>query len=196
VRTSLGSPVLGRLILTQFAFAIAFTSWVTVFALFAERVLGYGAVQTSYVFIVSSIAGIIVQVGFIGRLADRFGEGRLALAGLACAVVAYSAVGFVRTSPELFAVVVLWSLAGALIRPSLGALISGAAPAGQRGTLLSVNDSLNNLAFMIAPFVSTAVLRVNPHFSGIVPAAFSLVALAIGYRLLLTSRTALVAEAA
>ena len=47
IRASLAEPRLGRLILTQFAFAITFTSWVTVFALFAERVLGFGPTQTS-----------------------------------------------------------------------------------------------------------------------------------------------------
>ena len=184
IRTSLQSPVLGRLILTQFAFAIAFTSWVTVFALFAERVLGFGPTQTAYVFIVSSVVAIVVQTLLIGPLVDRHGEGRIALAGLACGVLAYGGVGFVTTVPVLFVFVVLWSLSGALIRPALGALISGAVPPDQRGTILSVNDSLNNVAFMVAPFVSTTVLRLNPHFTGIVPAVFAGVALAIGYRLL------------
>ena len=55
----------------------------------------------------------------------------------------------------LYVFVVLWSLSGALIRPTLGSLISQEAPAAQRGTILSVNDSLNNVAFVIAPFVST-----------------------------------------
>jgi MFS transporter, DHA1 family, tetracycline resistance protein len=188
IRTSLRSPLLGRLILTQFAFAIAFTAWVTVFALWAERVLGFGPQQTAFVFIASSIVGIIMQVGFIGPLVDRFGEGRIALAGLLCALVAYAGVGFITAPLAVYAFIVLWSMAGALIRPSLGTLISGAAPADQRGTILSVNDSLNNLAFFIAPFVSTTVLRFNPHLTGIVPAAFTCVALGIGYRLLIGPR--------
>ena len=196
VRASLRSPVLGRLILTQFAFAIAFTSWVTVFALYAERVFGFGPTQTANMFIVSAIVSIVVQAGMIGKLVDRFGEGRLAIAGLVCAACAYGGVGFVTTWPVLFAFVVLWSLSGALIRPALGALISDAAPADQRGTILSVNDSLNNLAFLMAPFVSTTVLQINPHFTGIIPAAFSCVALVLGYRLFSAPRPAPVDEAA
>jgi MFS family permease len=196
IRTSLQSPVLGRLILTQFAFAIAFTSWVTVFALFAERVLGFGPIQTSYIFIVSSVVAIVVQTLMIGPLVDRYGEGRIAIAGMVCAVLAYGGVGFVTTLPVLFVFVALWSLSGALIRPALGALLSGAAPPDQRGTILSVNDSLNNVAFMLAPFVSTTALRLNPHFTGIVPAVFSCVALAIGYRLLAAQRAAETASAA
>ncbi len=137
----------------------------TVFALFAERVLGFGPSQTANLFIVSSVVAIVVQTALIGALVDRFGEGRIALAGLACAVVAYAGVGFVTSTATLIPVVVLWSLSGALIRPALGALISQAAPADQRGTILSVNDSLNNLAFLISPFISTTVLtstRTSP----------------------------------
>lgn len=185
IRNSLRSPVLGRLILTQFAFAITFTSWVSVFALFAERVLHFGPSQTAWIFIVSSVVGIVVQAGLIGRLVDRFGEGRLAIAGIVCAIVAYAGVGFVTTPLALAAFVVLWSLSGALIRPTLSALISEATPPDQRGTILSINDSLNNVAFILAPFVSTAVLVLNPHLSGIVPTVFAAVALALGYRLFL-----------
>lgn len=163
-------------------FAIMFTSWVTVFALFAERVLGFGPTQTSLVFIASAIVGIIVQAGLIGGLVDRFGEGRVAIAGFACAIAAYGGVGFVTTAPTLYAFVVLWSLSGALIRPTLGSLISQEAPAAQRGTILSINDSLNNVAFVIAPFVSTTVLGLNPHWVGIVPALFAALALALGCR--------------
>jgi MFS transporter, DHA1 family, tetracycline resistance protein len=196
VRASLRSPLLGRLILTQFAFAIAFTSWVTVFALFAERVLGFGPSQTASVFVVSSVVSIVVQAGLIGRLVDRFGEGRVAIAGFACAILAYAGLGFATTVPVLVAFVLLWSFSSALIRPSLGALISGAAPADQRGTILSVNDSFNYLAFLIAPFVSTAVLQVNPHYTSIVSTVFALVALLLGYRVFVTARPAEPAEAA
>ena len=196
IRTSLQSPVLGRLILTQFAFAIAFTSWVTVFALYAERVFGFGPVQTSYLFIVSSVVAIAVQTLLIGPLVDRHGEGRVAVAGLALAVLAYGGVGFVTNLPWLFVFVALWSLSGALIRPALGALVSGAAPPEQRGTILSVNDSLNSVAFVMAPFISTTALRINPHATGVVPAVFACVALAIGYRLLAVPRTADAAAAA
>ena len=196
VRASLRSPVLGRLILTQFAFALAFTSWVTAFALFAERVVGFGAPQTANTFILSSIVAIVVQLWFIGRLVDRFGEGRVAIAGLACAVCAYAGVAFVTAPLMLFAFIVLWSLSSALIRPSLGALVSEAAPADQRGTILSVNDSFNYLAFLISPFLSTTVLRINPHLTGIVPTLFSAIAILLGYRLFVAPRPQPAVEAA
>jgi DHA1 family tetracycline resistance protein-like MFS transporter len=196
IRASLRSPLLGRLLLTQFTFWISFTSWVTVFALFTERVLGYGPAQTSYLFIVSSIVSIGIQAGLIGRLVDRHGEGRIAVAGLCCAVTAYASVFFVTTSLALYAWIVLWSLSSALLRPALGALIAEAAPEGQRGTILSVGDSLNGVAFLIAPLVATAVIGVNPRLVGIMPFAFVCIALAIGYRVFTSPRTAQAVEIA
>jgi DHA1 family multidrug resistance protein-like MFS transporter len=163
---------------------------VTAFALFTERVLGYGPTPTSYLFIVSSIVTIVVQAALIGRLVDRYGEGRIAIAGLSCAVAAYGTVFFVTTTPALYAWIVLWALSSALLRPALGALIAEAAPAGQRGTILSVNDSLNGVAFLIAPLAATAMIRVNPHLVGVVPVVFVCIALALGYRVLAAPRSA------
>lgn len=196
VRASLRSPVLGRLLFTQFAFALAFTSWVTAFALFAERVVGFGPQQTAGTFVLSSIVSVVVQVALIGRLVDRFGEGRIALAGLACAVCAFAGVGFVTAPIELFAFIVLWAFASSLIRPAILAMFSELAPEDRRGTILSVNDSFNYLAFLISPFLSTTVLRVNPHLTGIVPTLFSGLAIVIGYRLFVAPRPQPVAEAA
>ena len=78
----------------------------------------------------------------------------------------------------------------------MGALERAAPPAAQRGTILSVNDSLNNLAFLMAPFISTTVLQFNPHLTGVVPATAACVAIAIGYRLFTAPRPAPMNEAA
>jgi len=180
IRAALGARRLGRLLLTQFGFSMAFTAWVTVFALFAQAVLRYGPRESASIFVVSSIVSIAVQIGAVGRLVDRFGEGRIALLALGVSALAYASVYFVRDVPAFYAAIVLWSLGSALIRPTLGALVSKAAPAEQRGTILGVSDGLNNLAFLLAPFISTAVFRVDPRLTGLVPLAFTALAAVIG----------------
>jgi MFS family permease len=136
-----------------------------------------------------ALAGVLVRFGYQVPFV-------VAAALAALTLVAYGGVGFVGTVPALFAFVVLWALSSALIRPALGALISDAAPADQRGTILSVNDSLSNLAFLMAPFIATTVLQVNPHFTGIIPAAFACVAVGLGYRVFRAPRPVAAAEAA
>ena len=84
-----------------------------------------------------------------------------------------------------------WALSGSLIRPTFTALISRAAPAEIRGALFGINDSLSNLAFIIAPIAATLVLTKNVHAVGILPVVGTLAALAIGFRLLTGSKAAL-----
>jgi MFS family permease len=180
---ALRAPALGTLLFAQFAFSFAFYSWISIFALFVERVLGFGPSQSSGIFVGSAVIGIVVQALLIGKLVDRFGEGRIAITGLLCAAAAYAYVSYVTSLPNLFPIVVLWALSGALIRPSFTALISRAAPAPLRGALFGVNDALSNLAFLIAPILATTILSKNVHAVGLLPLAGTLGALAIGYRL-------------
>jgi DHA1 family multidrug resistance protein-like MFS transporter len=180
---ALRAPQLGTLLLAQLAFSFAFYAWISVFALYVERVLHFGPSQSSLIFVVSSIINITVQAGLIGKLVDRFGEGRLAIAGFTFAIVAYAFVPYITSILTLLGVVVFWALSGALIRPSLSAEISRAAPAALRGTLFGINDSLSNAAFVVAPAISTSVLALNVRAVGLVPMFGSIAALAIGYRL-------------
>jgi hypothetical protein len=46
-----------------------------------------------------------------------------------------------------------------------------------------VNDSLSNLAFLVAPVGATAILTKNVHAVGILPLVGSIAALAVGFRL-------------
>jgi DHA1 family tetracycline resistance protein-like MFS transporter len=180
---ALRAPDLGTLLLAQFAFSFAFYSWISIFALFVERVLAFGPSQSSFLFVISAIIGIVVQALLIGKLVDRFGEGRVAIAGSLCATGGYLAVPYISSTATLLPVLMLWALSGALIRPSFTALISRAAPAPLRGALFGVNDSLGNVAFLVAPLVATTVLTRDVHAVGIVPAFGALAALAIGWRL-------------
>jgi len=180
---ALRAPKLGTLLLAQFAFSFGFYAWISIFALFLERTLGFGPSSASFVFVVTAIISIVVQSLLIGKLVDRFGEGRIAIVGLVCAIGAYACVPYITSTTSLIAVVVFWALSGALLRPAMSALISHAAPAEMRGTLFGVNDSLGNLAFVIAPIAATLVLSHNIRAVGLLPMAAAVAALAIGYRM-------------
>ena len=186
---SLRMADLGTLLRSQFCFSLAFAMWVSVFALFAERALNYNASQTSTIFVVSAVVGIVVQAGLIGRLVDRFGEGRLAMTGFASLALGYGSVFFVHSLAALLVIVFFWSLGGALLRPTMSSLISQNAPADQRGTILGVNDSLGNVAFVISPFISTKILTLDANWVGFAPAIMALVGLAIGYRLFMRPKS-------
>ena len=177
---SLAVPRLRNLLLQSLFFGLSFTMWVTVFALFVERVLGFGPSQTSLLYVIPGVIGVLVQIFLVGRLTDRFGPRNVAIAGLSFGVLGMAYIGFVRDLPSFMISLTLWSFAGALVRPTLGALISQAAPADQRGTILGANDSLNSLAFIVGPLISTAMLTRNVHLVGILPVVCGLIAIAVG----------------
>lgn len=177
---SLGEPALRTLLFQVLFFALFFTMWVTVFALFSERVLGFGPSQTSLLYAAFAVIGVSVQFFLIGKLTDRFGAQNILLCGLSLGVVAMAYVGFVHDLPTFFVTLVLWALANSFVRPTLGALVSDCAPADRRGTIMGVNDSLNSFAFIVGPLVSTTVLSINVHYIGILPVMCGLIAIAIG----------------
>jgi MFS family permease len=75
------------------------------------------------------------------------------------------------------------------LRPTMSSLISQNAPADQRGTILGVNDSLGNVAFVISPFISTKILSLDANWVGFAPAIMALIGLAIGYRLFMRPKS-------
>lgn len=180
VAASLSLPALRTLLLQMLFFGFSFTMWVAVFALFAERVLGFGPAQTSLLYVIPAMIGIFIQIFVIGWLNERFDPRDVTIAGLGFGVAGMSTIAFVHDLKSFLLAIVCWSLANAILRPTLGAMISQFAPEDRRGTILGVNDSLGSFAFIVGPLASTAVLSYNVHLVGILPATCSLIAIAIG----------------
>ncbi|MBV8424958.1 MAG: MFS transporter, partial [Candidatus Eremiobacteraeota bacterium] len=163
VAASLAQPALRTLLLQTLFFALSFMMWIGVFALFVERVLGFGPSQTSLLYMIPATIGVCIQLFVIGWLNDRFDSRDIVVAGLAFGVLGMSFLAFVRDLPTFLATIVCWSLANALLRPTLGAMISRFAPEDRRGTIMGVNDSLNSIALIVGPITSTTILSYNVH---------------------------------
>ncbi len=163
----------------QLFFTLAFFQWVSVLSFFLQRILHYGPRQTSYMFAVSAVISVLVQVAVIGKAVDRFGERRVCMAGFGLALVAYAMLGTVNSLGVFLIVLIILSLASSLIRPTLTALTSQAAPADKRGALFGISDSLNSFALLIGPVIAGFVFAKNVHWIGILPAVCTCIAIAI-----------------
>jgi MFS family permease len=174
-------PVVGLAVLLTFSVTFAFSMMEATFALVSEHSWGLDAVHVGRMFLVIGLVGIVVQGGLIGRLARRFGEPTLVVAGMVCNATGLLLLALAAGSPTL-ALVARWAgcalvaLGTSLANPCLGALISRGVGADEQGAVLGANQSLSALARALAP--TTGGLLYHGWFRGGAFAAGGLVLLA------------------
>jgi multidrug resistance protein len=178
---SLADPKIAPILVQKLAYSLGLYGWFASFALVLQANAGFGPTATSYFFAAFGAASILVQLFVVGRLTDRLGDRRTSNLGFACAVLFFAVVPFATTVPELLAAIIVFSLALSITNATLAALLTDQAPEHARGTVLGVGSSLESIAGIIMPSISTAVLALY----GVGPTAaiccfFVLVALALG----------------
>jgi MFS family permease len=175
-----GDPAIRSLVVRHTLFIFAVTSFFAVFSLYLQRELQVGPQLSSGLLAGAGFVGGIALVALVGPLARRFGDAVVAQAGFVCLIVAYVGLAFIRQLAFFGVALGLWAIGAASVEPTLTALLSRAAPARERGAILGFNDAASNLALIVAPVVGGAVIDLNPHGVGILPAAAIALAFAIG----------------
>ncbi len=146
--------------LWQFAFfCLAFASFTSGFALFAERRythqgMPFGPKEVGYVFAYVGFLGIVLQGGFIKPLVKRFGEEKLAATGFLAAAVGYTLMGFTWRVPSLLLVAAVASFGTGVLRPSLTSLITRSVGRDEQGVILGLTQSLFSIAQILAPIAA------------------------------------------
>lgn len=145
-------------LLWQFtAFAFSFSVFMSGFALFAERRFvwqgqPFGPKQVGYVYAYLGFLGIVLQGGLIGRLVKRFGEAKIIKAGFATAAVGSAVLGFTFGIPMLLVVAAMTSAGTGVLRPAITSLLTQRAGRLEQGAVLGLNQSINSLCAIAAPF--------------------------------------------
>ena len=151
-------PVLGRLLLEFLAFAFAFTTFTSGFALFAERRLVYDghpftSREIGWAYAYSGFVGIILQGGLIGRLVKKFGEARLIRISWLFSVAGYALLALPSHLWPLLAVATLVTIGHGSCRPVLTSLITQNAGRDEQGVVLGLTQSLNAVAQTLSPIL-------------------------------------------
>jgi MFS transporter, DHA1 family, tetracycline resistance protein len=131
-------------------FIFAFAMFTSGFPLFAERRLSFGPEQTGFVYAWAGFLGILTQGPALGLMVKKFGEATLNRVGFACYVVGYAVLGSAH-SIRMVVVAATISAFGQLIRPALTSLITKAAPKGEVGSVLGLQQSLTSVAQIAGP---------------------------------------------
>ena len=152
-------PLMRRLLLLGFAVYIAMAMFETIFAFWTKARFGWGPREVGLTFTYLAVVVGLMQGVVVGRLAPRFGEGRIAIAGLAS-----YAIGLVvmTQSPSwvwLIAGVTLTAGGGGTFLTAMSSFVSRLAGAGERGLVLGTYQSASWGGRSVGPALSGALFN-------------------------------------
>lgn len=150
---------LARLLMEWLLFSFSFATFISGFALFAQRrYLWNGRPvdvrEVGYIFAFTGFIGIIMQGGVVGLLVKRFGERRVVQMGFLSSFIGYAAIGFTHTVGQLLWVAGLANVGGAGLRPALTSLVTQKAGKREQGVIIGLTQSLTSIAQITAPIIS------------------------------------------
>jgi MFS family permease len=177
-------PGVSRTNLVYFLFLVAFAGMEFTLTFLARDRFGYTALENAYLFVYVGVILALVQGGVVRKVAPRFGEKRLALAGITLIVPALAIIGFAPSQVVLYAGLFFLATGSALATPSLTALVSLYAPDERQGEALGTFRSLGSLARAIAPLIAASLYwRYGSALPYYACAALLLLPLALGFTL-------------
>ena len=149
-------PGLRERLLQFFFYILSFSTFMSGFALFAERRYtwqGHPFTPREIGFVLGYVGmlGIILQGGLIGRLVKRYGEAALVAAGFVSLIVGYAWLGVSYSVASLLGVATIFSFGIGIVRPTLSSLITQYADRREQGIVAGLTSSLNSLGNVLAP---------------------------------------------
>lgn len=152
-------PVLGSLMWQFLAFIFAFSTFMSGFALYAERRFvwdghAFGTREVGYVYAYVGMLGIVLQGGLMGRAVRIFGDRGLVRWGFLLATAGFALLGWTYGIPMLLFAAAMTSVSTGALRPALTSLISQEAGSHEQGGVLGLTQSLQSVASIVAPMVA------------------------------------------
>ena len=100
----------------------AFSIMTAIFALFAEKRFGMNQLDVALVMSVIGIVGVVMQGGVIRRMLPKYGEVKLARAGIVSLLISFALLPLVGGLTALYAVSCLIAIGNSLVQPTLSGL--------------------------------------------------------------------------
>ena len=149
----LGLPGVAR---TNVVYLLAFSAFgaaeFTLTFLAKDR-LDYTPRDMTWIFVYSGLLIVLVQGGFVRRLAPKYGEKRLAIVGLVTFLPGLVLIARAHSGGMLYAGLTFLAIASALIVPTLSSLASRYAPPDRQGLALGTFRSMGALARAVGPIL-------------------------------------------
>lgn len=169
-RRVMSIPVVLLLLIVYFAGYFVFAGMESVLALWVERMLGLGPRDVGLLLAFAGVCIVIVQGGLVGRLARRFGEERLVIAGIVVLIAGLLAVPAAGSVWWMLPAMALLAVGQGLSNPSMQSLVSRAVPASWRGATMGSMQSASSMGRILGPvwagFAFSALGPDWPFFTG------------------------------
>ncbi len=184
VRVWRNVPLRG-LMLLFFLVMFCFSLFEATLALYCQQRFGFGASETSWLFVYVGIVLVVVQGALIGRLVKRFGERRLILSGIALMAAGLVVLPAGPSLWVLLASLLLLALGSGMHNPSTLGLLSQLTHEGSQGGTIGLSRSFGALARTLGPAAGTWIFgAAGPSWPFWTAGALMLVALFIARDLL------------
>jgi multidrug resistance protein len=162
-------PQLSRLLIQWLLFSFSFSTFISGFALFAERRYVWnghavGVREVGYIFAFTGFISMIMQGGVVGRLVKWLGEPRVIQIGFITSFIGDAAIGFTRTIGQLLWVAGLANVGGAGLRPALTSVITQKAGKREVGVVIGLTQSLMSIAQITAPIISGLLINADDRY--------------------------------
>jgi DHA1 family tetracycline resistance protein-like MFS transporter len=155
-------PEIGRLVVVFALVVLAQLMLQVTWVLFTHFRFDWGPRENGFALFVVGLVATVVQGALLGRLLARFGEVRLALAGLAVGTVAYVLYGLAQQGWMMYAIIVGNFLSFAA-GPALQGIVSNAVDPREQGVTMGALNSINSIMFVVAPAIGTPLLAAVSH---------------------------------
>jgi len=158
LKEALKRPKVGPLLQVRFFFALAFATFQSIFALYAQSI-GLSSQTTGILLAYVGVLAVVTQAGLIGFLTRRFRENTLLITGLW--VMAGSLLAWAFTSQLWFLVVLILPLAiaGGVSNTIIQSATTKTVSRLEVGGILGITASLEAVTRVIAPIAGGYLLQ-------------------------------------
>jgi DHA1 family tetracycline resistance protein-like MFS transporter len=158
LQQALTRPKVGPLLNVRFFYGLAFATFQSIFALYAQAI-GLSAQTTGFVLAYVGLLSVVVQGGLIGMLTKRFRENWLIITGLWVMTGALLAWAFTASLWLLLVVLLPLALSGGVLNTVIQSAISKSVSREEVGGILGITTSLEAVTRVIAPSVGGYLLQ-------------------------------------
>ena len=160
----LRDPALGRLCFVYFMFSVAVTQLETTFAFLMSHRFGYDELGVGLIMLAMAIVMGGIQGGAMKRLAARFHERRLILAGLALMALAFFSVPIPHSVAFLMVPLAVAAVGRGISQPPMMSLVSQSANEASRGIVMGVFQSCASAARVVGPLIAGALYDLDQDY--------------------------------